>query len=106
MHHSKSLNQKPCSIDKDRKANLTTYILKKVGSKLIGENFGFILSTRAKVTKKKTKHFLLNLKDRVYISSLYATNTKDTYKFDYKSKGFTLLLDLDNGNNNVILTAL
>lgn len=106
MQGSKSVNQKPYSIDKDKQSNLTTYILKKVGSNLVGENFGFILTTRAKVTKKKTKHFLLNLKDREYISSLYPTTTKDIYKFDYKNKSFTLLLDLDNGNNNVVLTAI
>ena len=102
MQDSKSVNQKLYSIDKDSKAIETTYNLDKEGSNLVGEKFGFILTTRAKPTKKKPKHFLLNIKDREYISSLYPTSIKDTYKFDYKGKDYTLFV----GTDKAILTAL
>jgi len=81
-----------------------TYNLKRIGSKLIGSEFTFILSERTTTTKKKDSLFLLNLKGnkREYISSLYPTNTKDTYKFDYKGDNYTILI----GTDNAILTAL
>jgi len=81
-----------------------SYNLKRSGSKLIGSEFTFILSERTTTTKKKGSLFLLNLKGkyREYISSLYPTDTKDTYKFDYKGDNYTIFL----GVENAILTAL
>lgn len=81
-----------------------SYNLKRSGSKLIGSEFTFILSERTTTTKKKGSLFLLNLKglEREYISSLYPTNNKDTYKFDYKGNDYTLFL----GTDNAILKAL
>ena len=83
---------------------IETYNLERVGSKLIGSEFTFILSERLATTKKKGYLFILNLKGktREYISSLYPTSTPDTYKFDYKGNNYTLFL----GKENAILKAL
>tara|TARA_B100000795_G_scaffold224735_1_gene180239 strand:+ start:305 stop:577 length:273 start_codon:yes stop_codon:yes gene_type:complete len=71
-----------------------TFILERVGNKLIGERFTFLICTRAKATKKKASKFLLSLKgnERNYLSSLYPTSIPDSYKFEYKGKEYTLIL--------------
>ena len=81
-----------------------TYNLKRVGSKLIGTEFTFILSERLATTKKKGELFILNLKGktREYISSLYPTSKPNTYNFDYKGNNFSLFL----GKDMAILKAL
>ena len=83
---------------------IETYNLKRVGSKLIGSEFTFILSERLTTTKKKRELFILNLKGetREYISSLYPTSIPDTYKFDYKGNNYNLFL----GKESAILKAL
>ena len=69
----------------------------KLGSKIFNEHHTFILSERKRKTSKKSNQFLLLLNKttgkRVYISSIYPTRTKDTFKFDHQGQDYTITIN-------------
>jgi hypothetical protein len=66
----------------------------RVNNKLSFENYTYLICTRAKTGKRKSKTFLVKVtgKEREYLSSLYPTSIQDTYNLDFKGVKYTLWL--------------
>jgi hypothetical protein len=67
----------------------------RVNNRLSFENYTYLICTRVKSTKRKSKTFLVKItgKEREYLSSLYPTPTQNTFNLDYQGIKYTLELN-------------
>jgi len=80
-------------MNKDIKISFT-----RVNNKLLAENYTYLICTRAKTGKRKSKTFLVKItgKEREYLSSLYPTPIQDTFNLDYQGVKYTLELNQES----------
>jgi hypothetical protein len=76
------------------KDNRIIQVFTRVNNKLLTEKYTYLICTRAKTSKKKSKTFLVKVegKQKEYLSSLYPTTTPNTYNLDFKGVKYSLWL--------------